>query len=189
MDTTTSSYWRLIDWLDCTGGAINHNQRSMQVDQNTVALAASVEELLYTKEQETEFPAVTDWLASVEGRIRDSIAPHTEVDLSTRDWLNRDAALAALTFLRDSCDLLPSEPYLYGTPEGDLVAEFETGNLRVTTVIAGNGTTMFGYRRDHDDFPTQCIIQNGSNRRRHEVKEFTQALGIGINGKVEGLGT
>lgn len=183
METTSSSFWRLSDWLGSSssddgishGAALNTDTSSDEMPDQDLGL--------YIRDYSTDFPIAVRWLADVENRIRNSIAPEPHIDLASREWLDRGAALAAISFFRDSSDLFPSEPHIYGTSDGDLVAEFETEKLRVTTIIASRGTTLFGYRRDADDFPTQCKIRNGSNRRRHEVEEFATELGIGIHGE------
>lgn len=182
MDSTASSFWQLPEWLDSTGGALSEDK--IAPAQGGVETTPSSEpNEMYIASPNTEFPAVANWLADVESLIRNSIAPSRHSDLITREWLDRDAALAAIVFFRDSCDLLPSEPFVYGTAEGEMVAEFETADLRVTTVVSLDNTILFGYRRDRDDFPTQCIIRHGSNSRRDEVKAFTKALGTTQNGQ------
>ena len=76
-------------------------------------------------------PAVA-WLSEVERRIRDSIVPIEYSDLTSTEYLNEAAGSAALSFFQNNADLLPAEPHIYGTHDGDLVAEFETAIGRLT---------------------------------------------------------
>jgi hypothetical protein len=76
------------------------------------------------------------WLASVERRIRNSIVPHgREVENDGR-WLSYDIANAATSFFQTASDVLPSEPYIYSSLGGDLVAEFKAEHGTMTSVIS-----------------------------------------------------
>ena len=123
------------------------------------------------------------WLALVERRINDSIMPSSAKDTPSEEWLSPEAGGAALSFFRNACDLLPGEPHIYGTGDGDLIAEFETSRARLTSIVARNCTILFGYRSDADDAPTEIEIRKGSNRLRDEVREFMDHLGLGKDGK------
>lgn len=78
------------------------------------------------------------WLASVERRIRDSIAEDVNNRPNDVRWLTQEVAGSALRFFRLTSDLLPGEPYLYGTNSGDLVAEFKAKNGTLTSIVSGN---------------------------------------------------
>jgi hypothetical protein len=69
-------------------------------------------------------------LPIVETRIRGSVLPDEYGREPSTEWLSEGAANAAIAFFRNGADLLPTEPHIYGTKSGDLVAEFETANGR-----------------------------------------------------------
>ncbi len=143
-------------------------------------------ERLHILDITTEFKAPIDWLADVENRIQNSIGQDTA---PSSEWLTPDAGKAALHFLQYAGDLLPCEPHIYGTREGNLVAEFETQRLRMTVIVTPDGTTLFGYRRDKDEAPHQVWIRRGSNSSREEVRSFTRALGDIPHGKAVEAGS
>ena len=159
--------------------------------EGEVAAAADIvgPDQLHILDFVTEFPQHVNWLADVEMRIQNSIHPFDPNMAETGEWLPRDTAFAALQFFRDGCDLMPGEPHLYGTSEGELVAEFESGSVRMTSVVSDDGATLFGYRRDNDEMPHQLTIRRGSNQGRFEIKSFTQALGVDPHGKTVEAGT
>lgn len=78
------------------------------------------------------------WLAVVERRIRDSIAADADKRPHDVRWLTEEVAGSALRFFRLTSDLLPSEPYIYGTDSGDLVAEFKSKHGALTSIVSGN---------------------------------------------------
>jgi len=180
MQATSISSWRIADLWN--GLSKFRSAAEDSVDENAEDVPNELGELpLHILEFSTEFSTPVHWLANVERRIQDSVLPPEE-DASC-EWLTADAASTARYFLRDTCDLLPSEPQIFGTLEGHLVAEFETNLLRMTSIATGNGTKLFGYRRDNDEMPLQVEIRRGCNQHRDEVKRFTQALGVDSHGK------
>jgi hypothetical protein len=124
--------------------------------------------------------APNNWLPIVESRIRGSVLPNEyEYDYEpSTEWLSEGAANAAIAFFRNGTDLLPTEPHIYGTKSGDLVAEFETANGSMTSVVSDKQTILFAVLTG-DDEPIQTIIRRDSNRFRDELRSITTKLAAG----------
>lgn len=131
-----------------------------------------------------QLPFPNAWLAAVEARIRESILPEGHDDDDLGEWLTPPAAMAALSFFEAGADVLPSEPHIYGTPDGDLVAEFASPEGRMTSVVSRDDTTLFAVRSDNPSKPIQAVIRRGSNRYREELRSFTKSLMAGNHGEV-----
>jgi hypothetical protein len=69
-------------------------------------------------------PIVAPWLSDVSRRIKDSIVPEGCQCENEGQWLSPSIALAATAFFQLTSDVLPSEPHIYSSLSGDLVAEF-----------------------------------------------------------------
>lgn len=127
----------------------------------------------------------SSWLAVVEARIRDSVLPDEyDGDISS-EWLTEDAAYAAIAFFREGADLLNTEPHIYATNSGDLVAEFEIPAASFTSVISDKETILFGAPKSDPENPIHAVILRGSSSLRAELKAFTSKLLSGRYGKVE----
>jgi hypothetical protein len=130
--------------------------------------------------------APNSWLPLVESRIRGSVLPDEYESKPSTEWLSEGAANAAIAFFRDGADLLPAEPHIYGTKSGDLVAEFETANGRITGVVSGEQTILFAVLTTNPHKPIQTIIRRGSNRFRDELRSITTKLAAASShGKME----
>lgn len=92
----------------------------------------------FTGAMEGPSPIGTDWLATVERRIRESIAQDADKRSKDVRWLTIEAASSALRFFRLASDALPGEPYIYGTAEGEVVAEFKAKHGTLTSIVSGN---------------------------------------------------
>jgi hypothetical protein len=124
-------------------------------------------------------------LPIVETRIRGSALPDEYGREPSTEWLSEGAANAAIAFFRNGADLLPTEPHIYSTKSGDLVAEFETANGSMTSVVSDKQTILFAVLTG-DDEPIQTIIRRGSNRFRDELRSITTKLASGSShGKME----
>jgi len=58
-------------------------------------------------------------------------------------WLDADVAGQALAFFQATSDVLPSEPYIYTSIEGDLVAEFRTPRGSMTSIVGKSSVINF----------------------------------------------
>jgi len=129
--------------------------------------------------------AQSSWLPTLESRIRASVVPDEYEGEESTEWLNEDAANAAITFFRAGADLLPTEPHIYATRSGDLVAEFETSAGNMTTVISDHGTILFAVLASDPENPIQDIVCRGSNHFRDQLRSFTKKLFAESHGPVE----
>jgi hypothetical protein len=129
--------------------------------------------------------APNSWLPIVEERIRASVLPEEFEREPSSEWLTQDAAFAAIAFFHTGADLLPTEPYIYATSLGDLVAEFETKNGSMTSVISDNETILFAVLASDPHEPIQKVIRRGSNQFKEELRSITTKLSSGRHGKME----
>lgn len=136
---------------------------------------------------QSNFPVLNGpvgWLPKVEEAINASV-PDEIVEENDGQWLDADSAYNAKHFFQTAADLLPGEPYIYGTPLGDFVAEFESGSVRLTSVVSPKNTLLVGVCRANPKEPVQSTIPRGSNRLRDEVREFTKKLAA-VHGEAVG---
>lgn len=128
--------------------------------------------------------APNNWLPIVESRIRGSVLPNEYESEPSTEWLSEGAANAAIAFLRNGADMLPTEPHIYGTKSGDLVAEFETANGSMTSVVSDKQTILFAVLTSDPHEPIQSIICRGSNRFRDELSSILTKLSAGSHGQI-----
>jgi hypothetical protein len=60
-----------------------------------------------------------------------------------KEWLQEDAAEAALSFFRNAADILPSEPFIYSSVNGGLVAEFSGTSGTLSAMISPKAVIIF----------------------------------------------
>jgi hypothetical protein len=80
-------------------------------------------------------PIAATWLPAVEKRISASIATTDGEYVNDGSWVDVDIARQALAFFQATSDVLPSEPYMYTSTQGDLVAEFQTSRGNMTSIV------------------------------------------------------
>jgi hypothetical protein len=80
-------------------------------------------------------PVPAPWLAIVERRIRDSVLPRERAAENDGRWLSQEVANSAIQFFQQASGVLPSEPFIYSSTSGDLVAEFKTIRGVLTSVV------------------------------------------------------
>jgi len=123
------------------------------------------------------------WLTILETRIRDSILPSEYDEEPSTEWLSEEVGYAAIAFLRGGADILPAEPHIYGTQSGDLVAEFETKDGQLTTIVSSEGTILFAAMAEVGTSPIQAHIPRGSNHARADLEAFIAQFYAGGHGK------
>ena len=85
-----------------------------------------------------------NWYGVVQRRLKNSIMPFGMNEENDGSWLSYEIASRAQTFFEMFSSALPSEPYIYSSNAGDLVAEFslkDKGSL--TAVISNDIVTLF----------------------------------------------
>jgi hypothetical protein len=99
-------------------------------------------------------------------------------------WLPQATAIAALKFFEAASDLLPGEPYIYGSPLGDLIAEFEGEKGTLTSVIGPNITLLFAII---GGIPIKRTVspEGGERELRSELRELAESLRTGKHGALE----
>jgi hypothetical protein len=138
---------------------------------------------------ELNIPPVAAWLPSVERRIEDSIIPKEfeniqlgQVDfkatIEPAEWLREDVGRSAVRFFQSAADILPSEPFIYASQSGALVAEFQTPAGALTTVISLNNIILFAAKTDEPSAPIQVTLNRGTNRLREELREVVRTIAV-----------
>src|SRR5260370_18624549 len=84
----------------------------------------------------TSLYSIPEWLDTVKRRIKHSIMPKDQEIENVGQWLTEEIANAASTFFEEASDLLPSEPFIYASRQGDLVAEFTPKFGSLTTIYS-----------------------------------------------------
>ena len=123
--------------------------------------------------------APSNWLSLVEARIRESVRPEEYEIEDSAEWLNAEAASAAIAFFQAGADALPSEPHIYATSLGDLVAEFETSGGTLTSVVSSAETILFAVMASDPHTPIERVVRRGSNSFIDELRFVTKKLATG----------
>lgn len=128
-------------------------------------------------------PPGAPWFRQVERRIAESSTPDPNLARGSR-WLSQATAIAALRFFEMTSDLLPGEPYIYGSPMGDLIAEFDGEKGTLTSVIGPSFTLLYAIV---SGIPIKRKIspESGERELRSELKELAESLRTGKNGALE----
>jgi hypothetical protein len=125
-------------------------------------------------------PPRAPWFRLVERRIAESSI--TDPNAANRDrGLPQSTAIAALKFFKAASDLLPGEPYIYGSPLGDLVAEFAGEKGTLTSVIGPYFTLLFVVVCG---IPTEIRVspEGGESELRSVLKQLAESLHTGKHG-------
>lgn len=136
-----------------------------------------------TNESSSPRPSKASWFRLVERRISESSTSDPNLARGGH-WLPQATAIAALKFFKATSDLLPGEPYIYGSPLGDLVAEFDEGLGTLTTVIGPYVTLMFAIAKG---MPIKEEVSNegGEDELRSKLKQLIESFRAGKHGALE----
>jgi hypothetical protein len=126
-------------------------------------------------------PPVPDWLSDVQTAIYKSTTVGPESSSDGR-WLNQAVASAANDFFATTADLLPGRPFIYSSKEGDLVAEIETLNGSLTSIVSPTFVLLFAVV---NGVPLQPRKVSEQRDFRREVQNVAQALASGQHGDLE----
>jgi hypothetical protein len=143
--------------------------------------------LLSMNKQETQIrvPGLSQWLDRVERRIVNSIAFEERRLEEPGRWLSPDVAEAALGFFRNTADVLPSEPFVYASRLGDLVAEFAGAYGTLTSVVSPHFIILFaqiGEEPIEKRFDPRADL--GGDALRGELKRINYMLRTGRHGSM-----
>lgn len=123
-----------------------------------------------------------EWLETVQRRIQNSILPYTKINENDGRWLKQSVANAASDFFLKAADLLPSEPYIYSSVEGDLVAEFNAAKGPLTAIVSPDFVVLFA--APSDGAPIHKSISD-FEQLRDQLKKFTDRLGAMEHGSMD----
>jgi len=129
-------------------------------------------------------PNIPDWLDAVRHRIRDSIVPKGREADNNGQWLTEEIAGAACTFFEASSDLLPSEPFIYSSRQGDLVAEFASTAGSLTAIVSSKSVLLYAVVNGRPEHREVELLSEGSVRLRRDLDELTELLRTGRDGAV-----
>jgi hypothetical protein len=140
---TASVRWREIDYFQPLQKSkeVQERYNRFWLNRSYQANRASVLERKLEKNLRIE-PTV-GWLSAVERRIKNSTLPNEYQLQDTQEWLQEDAATAALSFFRNAADILPSEPFIYSSVNGGLVAEFPGTSGTLSAMISPKAVIIF----------------------------------------------
>src|SRR5690242_194424 len=90
-------------------------------------------------------PIAARWISTIQRRIKQSVPSRVTTTIEGEGgWLDSDIAAYAVCFFNAVSDVLPaSEPYLYTSNNGDLVAEFAGRDGKLTSVIGKAAVNSF----------------------------------------------
>jgi hypothetical protein len=113
------------------------------------------------------------WLDSVERRIQNSTAPSGYPILDPQVWLTENIASAGLSFFRNVDDLLASEPYIYASKRGDLVAEISAqGQPSLTVIVSPDTIILFAASDGH----TKEKVLRGKETNKKSIRSAISEL-------------
>jgi hypothetical protein len=144
--------------------------------------------LLSDNRQEAEIRAplsyIPEWLDAVRHRIRDSIVPKGREADNDGQWLTEEIAGVACTFFEEYSALLPSEPFIYGSRQGDLVAEFTSASGSLTAIVSCKSVLLYAVVNGRPEHREVDLLGDGSITLRRDLDELTELLRTGRDGAV-----
>jgi hypothetical protein len=89
-------------------------------------------------------PIAAEWLENVCQRIANSVLmPGERSQNDDEAAISQEIGDSATWFFTNTSDVLPTEPHLYSSRSGDLVAEFEGKYGRLTAIISDSSVLAF----------------------------------------------
>jgi hypothetical protein len=128
--------------------------------------------------------SIPEWLDAVKRRIRDSIMPNGQEIENNGQWLTEEIASVAGTFFEEVSDLLPSEPFIYASTQGDLVAEFTPKFGSLTAIVSPKSVLLYAVVNGRPEHREVNFLGEGSTALRRDLDELTELLRTGRNGAV-----
>jgi hypothetical protein len=127
-------------------------------------------------------PIAARWFNIVERRIRQSVLPVGQRAENDGRWLTQDIADTASAFFKATSDVLPAEPFIYSSRNGDLVAEFSAPHGTLTNIVSQTFVVAFAVV---DGVPIEKRLElacHGRGRLRQELQQLTKMLHTGRHG-------
>jgi len=130
-------------------------------------------------------PRPAPWLASIVEQLRGSIEP-AGVNASSEEgmWLMPPVADAAIAFFQSASDIFPSEPYIYSSGKGDVVAEFDFPNAVKLTAILGESFAMAFAMIDGAPVKAQASTERGFDEARKHIGNLVMRISPPYHGSL-----
>ncbi len=126
-------------------------------------------------------PIRPHWFADTLRRVRASVRPTYSRENCGGPWLDQAVGDAAAVFFQNTSDLLPGEPFIYGSQLGDLVAEFKAEHGTMTTIVSPKFALLFAVI---DGVPIERKVPEGDDIRE-QVQLLTAMLRMGRHGAMD----
>jgi len=131
-----------------------------------------------------QFPPPAPWLADVQRRLSNSIGVMTAT-ASDGQWLSSDVVSAANLFFQATSDMLPAEPYLHSSLQGDLVAEFKSAHGPMTMIVSNRYALAMATINGEPVQSKVALTAAQPSTLRAELAKITDALRAGKYGSVD----
>jgi hypothetical protein len=135
------------------------------------------------KSSTLEYPIAAPWLADVQRRLSNSIGLASAPP--SGQWLDRNIVSTANTFFQATSDLLPVEPYLYSSKDGELIAEFKGAEFPLTLVVSHGSAVAISLIQGRPLNFAITVNAAAPNALRSELKKITAKLRAQHHGTVE----
>jgi hypothetical protein len=129
-------------------------------------------------------PPPAPWLGAVQRRLNASIGVEGATARRDGSSLTKEVVTNANAFFQATSNVLPAEPYLYGSKAGDLIAEFEGRLGRMTVVITKRNALAFAVM-GKNTFRKQLEVPFAPAFIRHEVADIASRVGSGCYGSMD----
>jgi hypothetical protein len=125
---------------------------------------------------------VAPWLGAVQRRLNASIRIDGSAEMPEGPWLSKEVVGSANVFFDATSNLLPSEPYLYGLPTGELVAEFDSNAGRMTLIVSKDTATALATVEGDVVHKSIKLVANTPAAMRSELSAVVSRLRIKQDG-------
>jgi hypothetical protein len=129
-------------------------------------------------------PVSAKWLGAVQKRITDSIAIAGASPSVEGSYLDQTIAHSANSVFEMTSDILPSEPFIYRSKGGDLVAEFQADYGKLTAIISQSYVIAFASVGEVAVEKHINLEEANFRTLRTELQKITKAL---CTGRMDGI--
>jgi hypothetical protein len=130
-------------------------------------------------------PPPAAWLGAIQRRLNASIGVEGAGERRDGSSLTKEVVSNANSFFEATSNLFPSEPYLYGSRSGDLIAEFESDVGQMTVVVTSRNLIAFAVVGNETVKKQLAIVPFASAAIRREIAELASRLGSGRYGSMD----
>jgi len=125
------------------------------------------------------------WLSAVQRRLNASIGTPSNAAQGGGAWLSKDVVMTANLLFEAASSLLPGEPYLYGSRNGDLVAEFKNDVGSMTMIVTKDAAIVFAVIGDETIHKTVSLNPIAPAVLASELSAITSRLNTVQHGQVD----